>query len=234
MKDQPLLWSGESMAQSSSNDANITSDKDDTRTRIKSAARKLIAERGVEAVSTRDIMKEVEARNSSLLNYYFGSKENLISELMADIFKYAAQRWEARLQALEARGGPRTVRDVVEVIVQEAEWGTDSDSSPTVTRFLMNVFCTRRKSVRRLADSVDMSSFNYLLQMITQLLPDIPEHTMRQRLVFFAWYQLATLSAYEAFLADPNEQGSVWIKDDARRNIVDTSVGLLMAPVSSE
>lgn len=204
----------------------------DTRMRIKSAARQLIAERGVEAVSTRDIMKAVGAKNPSLLNYHFGSKEGLIGEIMSDIFAYAAERWEIRLKEVEKRGGPKTVREIVEIIVEEAEWGTSSDTSPTVTRFLMNVFCTRRTSVQRYAETVDMSAFNYLLQKIMQLLPDIPAATMRQRLIFFSWYQLATLSAYEAFMDAPADgDGGVWTDDDARANIIDTSVGLLEAPI---
>lgn len=61
-------------------------DRTDTRRNIKVAARKLFAERGLEAVTVREIVAAAGAKNGGSLNYYFKSKEGLILELINEIF----------------------------------------------------------------------------------------------------------------------------------------------------
>ena len=86
-----------------------------TRERIKRAARRLFALNGVDAVAVRDIIAAAGQKNASALNYYFGSKEGLIETLIGDALAIAHARWDAALDALEAAGGPRTIREVVEI-----------------------------------------------------------------------------------------------------------------------
>ena len=54
------------------------------RDQIKLAARRLFAERGVDGVSTREIVKAAGQKNQGSLNYYFGTKEELVRELVVD------------------------------------------------------------------------------------------------------------------------------------------------------
>lgn len=54
----------------------------DTRDRLLDAAQKLFAEKGFAATSLRSITKEAGA-NLAAVNYHFGSKDNLIVELLA-------------------------------------------------------------------------------------------------------------------------------------------------------
>ena len=83
-----------------------------TRERIKRAARPLFALKGVDAVAVRDIIAAAGQKNASALNYYFGSKEGLIETLVGDALAIAHARWDAALDAAEAAGGPRTIREV--------------------------------------------------------------------------------------------------------------------------
>jgi AcrR family transcriptional regulator len=78
-----------------------------TRERIKRTARNLFALNGVDAVAVRDIIREAGGKNVSALNYYFGSKEELIEMLIRDALSAANARWDAALTALEAAGGRR-------------------------------------------------------------------------------------------------------------------------------
>jgi AcrR family transcriptional regulator len=55
-----------------------------TRDLLKLAARRLFAHRGLDGVSVRDIVLAAGQRNSGSLHYYFGTKENLARELVAD------------------------------------------------------------------------------------------------------------------------------------------------------
>ncbi|MGB8930259.1 MAG: TetR family transcriptional regulator [Anaeromyxobacteraceae bacterium] len=54
---------------------------EDTRARILAAAERLFAERGVDAVSIRSVLKEAGV-NVALAHYHFGSREGLIEELL--------------------------------------------------------------------------------------------------------------------------------------------------------
>jgi AcrR family transcriptional regulator len=97
----------------------VESDQDaqSTKERIKRGARKLFALHGVDAVTVRDIVRESKTKNASALNYYFGSKEELIQTLICDALAAANQRWDTALSALEKDGGPTNIRQVIEILV---------------------------------------------------------------------------------------------------------------------
>src|SRR5882757_6364563 len=88
-----------------------------TRDLLKLAARRLFAHRGIDGVSVRDIVDAAGQRNSGSLHYYFGTKEELARELVADGARLIDQRRNTQLDALERDGGPRTLRQVVEILV---------------------------------------------------------------------------------------------------------------------
>jgi AcrR family transcriptional regulator len=97
-----------------------------TRERLMVAAERLFAERGIDAVSIRDITNEAGA-NSAAIHYHFGSKTALITAILdwraADI---AARRseWLLRIEAADAP----TLREVIEAfVVPTAELAADDD-----------------------------------------------------------------------------------------------------------
>ncbi|PTT03234.1 TetR/AcrR family transcriptional regulator [Pedobacter sp. HMWF019] len=61
-------------------------EKVDTRTSILTAAEKLFAEQGYEGTSTRQIAREAGA-NMAMINYYFGSKDGVFTEIMTNSIK---------------------------------------------------------------------------------------------------------------------------------------------------
>src|SRR5271166_1839013 len=111
----PKPGGGEMLAEAWSADA---PDDLTTRERIKRAARKLFALNGVDAVTVRDIVRAAGGKNVSALNYYFGSKEELIETLIRNALAAANARWDRALTALEAADGPTSVREVVEILVR--------------------------------------------------------------------------------------------------------------------
>jgi AcrR family transcriptional regulator len=56
----------------------------DVRARLLDAAESLFAERGIEAVSLREIAAQAEQRNNSAVIYHFGDKRGLLDALIAD------------------------------------------------------------------------------------------------------------------------------------------------------
>lgn len=202
----------------------------DTRQRIKVAARRLFAERGVEAVTVREILASAGAKNGGSLNYYFKSKDSLIEELIADFFRDSSDILLDGIQSLERMGGPQSVRDVVTILV--ASYKPVTDPSPTAVRFLFSLLSTRRRMVNEFMERMHISVFSRMLQYIANLRPDIPPQVLRQRWIYFAWYLVSAQSAYEAYLAS-NRKSAIWTDTDPIINMIDTATALIEAPCST-
>ena len=94
-----------------------------------------------------------------------------------------------------------------------------SDDSPTAARFLASMLSTRRAVVQELIEKMHFSAFSRLLFYIQQLSGDIPPAIMRQRLIFFAWYTVSVLGAYESYRANVKKKSAVWADYDPLHNI---------------
>ncbi|WP_050982978.1 helix-turn-helix domain-containing protein [Cupriavidus basilensis] len=68
----------------------------ETRARLKQAAQRLFALRGAEGVTVQEIVSAAGQRNNAALHYHFGSRRDLLKELVLD----GAQRIDARRQAM--------------------------------------------------------------------------------------------------------------------------------------
>lgn len=203
----------------------------DTRTRIKLAARKLFAEKGVEAGTVRDIVAAAGAKNGGSLNYYFGSKDGLVAELVSDVLRTSTEGWLKALSELDREGGPKCVRDVMKVIVFGSVETSFNDPEPNSARFLASVLFTRRRMVRDLMQRLDYLVFERLLTYIAELRPDIPSEVMRQRLIFLAWYVISVQAALEASIAT-GRKSREWTDFNPMLNLVDTATGMIEAPFS--
>ncbi len=87
---------------------------DATRIALIEAAERLIAEKGLADVSTREILQEAGQRNQSALQYHFGSKKGLIS---ATINERTMQIDQVRQKMLEDLDDDPTLAQLVEVLI---------------------------------------------------------------------------------------------------------------------
>lgn len=199
----------------------------DTRSRIKISAMRLFAERGVEAVTVREIVAASDAKNAGSLNYYFNSKDELIAELLTDIYSVSNEDWLNGLSQLQLRGGPKSVRDIVRIIVQAP---TPHFRDGTAHRFVASLLFTRRRMVSEFLEKMNFAVFGRLLRYIRELTPHIPEPVINQRLIFLAWYLISVQSAVEAGMED-RKRNHIWTDTDVLANLEDTAVGLIEAGV---
>jgi AcrR family transcriptional regulator len=86
-----------------------------TRRRIMTVAERLFAQRGLDAVSIRDITERAKA-NTAAIHYHFGSKRNLIAAILERRAGELAERRGVRLDKIEADARPE-LRDVIEAMV---------------------------------------------------------------------------------------------------------------------
>jgi len=91
-----------------------TKKSESTRILLIEAAERLIAEKGLADVSTREILHEAGQRNQSALQYHFGSKNGLIG---ATINERTIQIDKRRQELLAAIKTTPTLRQIIEVMV---------------------------------------------------------------------------------------------------------------------
>ncbi|WCP16012.1 hypothetical protein sphantq_04504 (plasmid) [Sphingobium sp. AntQ-1] len=111
-------------------------EREGKRAHIKAVAVALFAEGGLNAVGTREIMAAAGYRNTTLVNYYFGSKSGLIDELIDDAVTALSQHRLAALAAMKATGEP-SVRSLVELLATPAPPpALPTDAARSHTRFV--------------------------------------------------------------------------------------------------
>ncbi len=69
-----------------------------------SATEKLVAEYGIEAVNLRDVGREADQRNNSVVQYHFGTKEILVGAVLDARVPALDTRYRALLDDLEQSG----------------------------------------------------------------------------------------------------------------------------------
>jgi AcrR family transcriptional regulator len=212
------------------NAAESEQDDQSTKERIKRAARKLFALHGVDAVTVRDIVKESNTRNASALNYYFGSKEDLIQTLIRDALSTANERWDAALKELEANGGPTTIRQVIEILVLRGLLPMASDDEESSARFFATLLHTRRHVVTDTVNNLGFDAYNRALGHLRRLMPEMPVAVKSQRLLFYFWSSTSILAVLEGALNEKGHFTSPWSASDPLLNLIDAAVGMLEAP----
>ena len=201
-----------------------------TRERIKRAARRLFALNGVDAVAVRDILAAAGQKNASALNYYFGSKEGLVEALIGDALAIAHARWKQGLDALEAAGGPRCIREIVELLVLEGLPPNAPEGDEASARFLAMVLQTRRDLVLAATSHRALTAYDRALRHIRRLMPEMPERAKDQRLLFYFSASTAVLAALEGAAQPGGGFAKPWISPDPLRNFIDAMVGMFEAP----
>jgi AcrR family transcriptional regulator len=82
------------------------------------AAEKLLAEKGLGAVSTREIAREAGQKNHSAINYHFGSRAALIEAILDYRMTPLNTNRQRRINKLRAEGREDDFRGLLEVIVE--------------------------------------------------------------------------------------------------------------------
>jgi AcrR family transcriptional regulator len=207
---------------------------EETRNQIKAAAQMLFARRGVDGVTLQEIVNAAGQRNNAALHYHFGSKGELIRQIVVDGAAVLDKRRREMLDEIEARGGPKSIREVMLVLMMPViELGEDERWRGYV-RFTSNLQASDPKTLRAaLNDRWNASyvqCFDYLKRML-----QLPAPIVEQRLSIFAIYANAILSAREAAIELHNTKSSrLWGQPFTIENMLDTLEATLTSPLSEE
>ena len=125
------------------------------------------------------------------------------------------------LDEIEARGGPKSIREVMLVLIMPViELGGDERWRGYI-RFTSNLQASDPKTLRAALNSRWNSGYVTCFNYLKQMLP-LPAAIIEQRLSMFAIYANSILSAHEAALESRNTKNSrLWGRPFAIENMLD-------------
>jgi AcrR family transcriptional regulator len=205
----------------------------DTKSQIKAAAQLLFARHGVDAVTIQQIVAAAGQRNNAALHYHFGSKEELIRQLVVDGAAVLDERRQGMLREIDARGGPSTIREVLLVLVMPViELGNDERWRGYI-RFTSSLQASDRRTLRAALNNRWNAGYVACFAHLKRMLA-LPAALVEQRLTIFSIYANAILSAREAAEETrKSRHNRLWDHPSTIDNILDTLEATITCPPSA-
>lgn len=194
---------------------------------IKAVALKLFAERGINGVTVRQIAEAAGQKNHAAITYYFGSKDALIRELIVDGARAIDARRNAALDRAAAAGGPGSVIQVVEILVE-----TSVDPDPPAwgecyNRFIVGLQMSNRALFMDALAGRWNSGYQRCLDEVRRLIPDMPADMLNQRLVFMGGAISGILAGRETELADKSRDHPMWSHPETLNRVARTLAAII-------
>jgi AcrR family transcriptional regulator len=205
---------------------------EETRNQIKAAAQALFARHGVDAVTVQQIVDAAGQRNNAALHYHFGSRDELIRQMVVDGAMVLEERRREMLAEISERGGFKSIREVIVVLVMPViELGADERWRGYI-RFTSGLQATDPKALRAALNGRWNAGYVECLNHLRRML-QLPAPILEQRLSILAIYANAILSAHEAAIELRNTTSSrLWGQPFTIENILDTLEATLTCPAS--
>lgn len=204
------------------------------RDQVKLAALRLFATHGVDGTTVRQIVDACGQKNHAAVSYYFGTKEALVRELVADGARLIDERRNAMLDAREAGGGPASVAAVVEALVYPSVNLSGEGEEDSYIRFIFMLTLNQRNLFMDALEGRWNSGYLRCLDHLRRLLPGLSPEMQNQRFVFMGAYLSGVLSLREAALADRSRPHPMWSRDGTLRDMVRTITAVLEAPLAEQ
>lgn len=193
------------------------------------AAEKLIAEKGLEQVSIREILREAGQKNSSALQYHFDNLKGLIEAIHAERSEETRAKRSELMDRLLATTAEPGLRQLCELMVRPA-----FELARTRPDFRRHVKAFGHQLALIEASAASMAASKggggasgiKLVKLLKQALPHLNEPAFQQRMDFAV--RLCASSMYAQVRrtnAFKGQQADFFIK-----GLIDALVGLLNAP----
>lgn len=204
--------------------------RNDASDAIKRIAMRLFAERGVDGVTVREIAAAAGQKNHGAVGYYFGTKEALVREIVADGAKVIDERRNAVLEKIEARGGPITVREVVDAIIYPSLEPLDEGIDDCYMRFLVMLMMTHNDLYIGTVGKRWNTGYQRALAHLRVLMPPIGARLKNQRLMFLGSYLAMIMALRQTTLSDTTREHSTWTKQETLDHLASTAAAMLTSP----
>jgi AcrR family transcriptional regulator len=199
-----------------------------TREAILSAAEWLFAERGMYAVSNRQISEAAGQGNNAAACYHFGTRTELLRAIES---KHREPIEELRAQMLGDIGDSTELRDWVSTLVRPLTEHLAALGNPSwYARFAAQAMAdpTYHQVVSK--DALASPMLVKTIDGINRCLPDLPKRVRSERIVMVRNLLMHTCAEHEGALAEHGSRSrSAW--PVAAEGLIDAIVGLWRAPV---
>jgi AcrR family transcriptional regulator len=196
----------------------------DTRQNLLAAAERLFAERGVAAVSLREIARVAGAKNVIAVQYHFADRDGVLQAILDKHLPDVEARRHALLDLLGGEPEP-AVRPLAGALVRPlAAKLTDADGGPAFLRVYADLLNRPRPPVALLTDARYRSLQRWHDQLQPLLDPTAARLHPRQTAVVYTAVELARRAA-----AGPHTDDRLFTS-----HLVDVVAAILTAPVSDE
>lgn len=205
----------------------------DTRTRLIEVAERLFAERGVNAVSLREIAAEAGQRNTSAVAYHFGTKENLVTAIYRHRLAPTNELQMRRLAELDDQGRGKDLRGLVEVFVRPMIERLGTTERPSwFLRFVANALYVERMAPYDLGAEEWTRALYQLYTRIDACVDELPAPVRIHRWEFFIGLFLHTMAHHERRIHAGRPTRMTADRELLAADLVDAGVAVLTAPVS--
>ena len=202
-----------------------------TRELILTAAERLFAERGVFAVSNRQVSEAAGQGNNAAVGYHFGTKADLVRAIVR---KHVVQIEEIRARLLAEAAGSDDLRDWVGCVVRPVPEHLAALGSPSwYARFCAQVMTDPALRQIMVEESLAAPTLREAVDGMHRCLPEVPAEVRAERSAMARVMILHLCAERERALAEntPTPRAS-W--HDAATGLTDAIVGLWQAPVTGE
>lgn len=203
----------------------------ETRARLKQAAQRLFALRGFDGVTVQEIVSAAGQRNNAALHYHFGSRRDLLKELVLDGAQLIDARRQAMLDQMEATQ-TLSIRGLIEALAYPLLELGQQTGQYTYIRMIASVQLTDRDLLREAVGDTWNKGYRRCLAHLGELLPHIPPTILHQRLSLVGMYGSAAWAAWEAAM-DLQIANRFWEPAYSVSNVLDTLQAMLEAAPSA-
>ena len=213
------------------NNEGVKGDKADaTRTALLAAAERLFAERGLDAVSNRQISEAAGQSNNYAVGYHFGSRTDLLRALLQS---HVVPLDEIRQRTVDRIGDSPTLRDWLRALVQpQLEYIGTRPGVSYFGQFWMAMATNPSTAEVLFTEAARSEPLRVTLTGLYEAIPSLPDEAVRVRNLMS---QNILLTTYADFERRRNELGASdttsW--QGFAEAMLDGMVGLWAAPVTS-
>ncbi len=198
------------------------------------AGEKLFALRGIDAVSMREIAREAGHRNNSAIAYHFGSKEELVYQLIRKRMISTDQKRGAFLDEIEAANRQNDMRALAEALVRPLAANLLTGRATRYLRVLAAAQAHPGLDLVAATRDLGHDGFRRVFIHLREQLPDVPEIILRQRFLSMVSYMIFSLADFERIKARRKRGPRKFNTERAVENLIDMIAGALSAEPSSE
>ena len=201
-----------------------------TRQALLDAAERLFAERGVNWVSMREIVRESQQHNTSAALYHFGSREALIVAVVERRQAIVNAMRHQRIDELEASGQGHDLRKVMAAAIEPlAECVRTTDWGARYAQIYSELSQRPADSPEVQWHTGHLSSMLRFETLVQRCLPDLPPSVLQRRLRMLRNHTTYALSGWVRF------NGPVTASNSVRfRREVEALIDFMTAGVGAE